>query len=101
MDLDPTLGQEQRGKRCVFAVSPEAFNRSGLAWVCPVTPGGLAGRFKGFAEPLSGTGLDTQGVVQCSRLRSLGWRAWNAKYKESAPDYVTEQVLARLRAVLD
>ena len=71
LDLEPTRGQEQRGQRHVFIVSPAAFNRSGLALVCPVTQGGNDERFAGFAEPLSGTGLETQGVVQCSQIRAL------------------------------
>lgn len=100
LDLEPTRGREQGGQRYVFIVSPAAFNRSGLALVCPVTQGGNSERFAGFAEPLSGTGLETQGVVQCSQMRTLDWRARQARHRETAPAFVTEQVLARIHPLV-
>ena len=100
LDLEPSRGREQRGQRHVFVVSPAAFNRSGLALVCPVTQGGNADRFAGFAEPLSGTGLETQGVVQCSQIRAIDWRARQARHRETAPAFVTQQVLARIHPLV-
>ena len=73
LDLEPTRGQEQRGQRYVFIVSPAAFNRSGL---------------------------ETQGVVQCSQIRTLDWRARQARHRETAPAFVTEQVLARIHPLV-
>ncbi|RPH67034.1 MAG: type II toxin-antitoxin system PemK/MazF family toxin [Burkholderiales bacterium] len=96
LDLEPARGSEQRGSRYVFVVSPASFNRSGLALVCPITQGGHAERFAGFAETLSGTGLGTQGVIQCSHIRALDWRARGARHRENAPVFVTDGVLARL-----
>jgi hypothetical protein len=55
VDLDPTAGQEQQGRRYVLIVSPDAFNRvTGLSMVVPITSGGGSARHRGFAVSLSG-----------------------------------------------
>jgi mRNA-degrading endonuclease toxin of MazEF toxin-antitoxin module len=64
VSLDPTSGQEQKGRRPVLIVSPEAFNRiTKLPVVLPVTSGGNFARTAGFAVPLAGAGTKTTGVV--------------------------------------
>lgn len=37
IDLDPAVGHEQQGVRRALVVSYEAFHRSGMATVCPIT----------------------------------------------------------------
>lgn len=101
VDLDPTRGSEQRGARFVFVISPKAFNAGGLALVCPVTRGGSAARYSGFAVTLMGTGCDTQGVIACNHSRTLDLRARNGEFRERAPAVVTSEVIARLQTLLD
>ena len=101
VDLDPTKGGEQRGARFVFVVSPKAFNAGGLTLVCPVTQGGTAARYAGFAVTLMGSGCDTQGVVACNHARTIDLRVRNGAYKESTPGAVTADVLARVQTLLD
>jgi mRNA-degrading endonuclease toxin of MazEF toxin-antitoxin module len=96
LDLDPTRGHEQQGKRFVLVVSPNAFNRLGLAWACPITQGGQHERMAGFAVTLMGAGTQTQGVVQTSQLRALDWRARGAKHVERVPTDLIDEVLARI-----
>ena len=51
--LDPTLGHEQKGRRPVLIVSPEAFNRvTKVPVVLPITSGGNFARTAGFAVTL-------------------------------------------------
>lgn len=40
VDLEPTLGHEQAGKRYVIVVSPDAFNRISSPLCCPISMGG-------------------------------------------------------------
>lgn len=101
LDLEPTRGGEQRGARFVFVVSPKAFNAGGLALVCPITQGGAAARYAGFAVTLMGSGTGTQGVIACNHARTLDFRARKAVFKESAPETVTSDVIARLQTLLD
>jgi len=47
-----------------------------------------------------GTGADTQGAIHCHQLKALDWRMRKAKYKESAPPHVVDEVFARVEAIL-
>lgn len=101
LSLDPALGKEQRGERCVLVLTLAAFNRFGLALAAPVTQGGGFAREHGFAVPLSGAGTQTQGVVLCHQIRMLDCRERGAKFIESVPEYIMDEVLARVRTLLD
>ncbi len=99
--LDPVEGHEQRGTRPVFVLSPEPFNRLGLAVICPISQGAVGSRFAGFAATLSGAGTETQGVVMCNQPRTLDFQARGVRYVEAAPEEVTAEVLARVSALLE
>lgn len=101
LDLNPTKGREQQGRRPVLVVSPFEFNRLGVVWVCPITQGGQGSREHGFAVSLMACGTETQGVVLCHQPRTVDFRARGAAFKEKAPTQAVEEVLARIRAVLD
>lgn len=73
----------------------------GVALVAPITQGGDFARYAGFAVPLSGCGTETQGVALVNMIRTMDLAARGAKKIESAPDFVVEDALARLRAILD
>jgi mRNA interferase ChpB len=101
LDLDPTKGHEQRGKRPVLVLSLFEFNRFGLILVCPITQGGGSAREHGFAVPLSGTGTRTQGVVLCNQLRTVDYKERGREFSESLPGDLVEEVLARVRTLVD
>jgi len=55
--LDPAEGHEQKGRRPVLIVSPDAFNLvTKVPVVLPITSSGSFARTAGFAVPLSGAG---------------------------------------------
>ena len=100
--LDPTQGHEQKGRRPVLVISPEAFNRiTKLPVVLPITTGGDFARTAGFAVPLTGAGTKTTGVVRCDQPRALDLTARGGRKLESIPDAVMEEVLARLSPVFE
>jgi mRNA interferase ChpB len=101
IDLNPGQGKEQLGKRPVLIVSHRNFNHSGTSIVCPITSGGNYARFAGFAVPLSGAGTSTQGVVLCNQIRSLDIDARCGRFVEQAPDFIVEEVIAKLQALLE
>jgi mRNA interferase ChpB len=101
VDLEPTMGSEQRGHRPVLVVSRAKFNTLGVAWVVPITQGGGSARAAGFSVSLAGCGTDTQGVALCHQVRSVDLNARKARLKERLPDPILGLVLDRLRAVLD
>lgn len=100
--LDPTLGHEQRGRRPVLIVSPEAFNRlTKVPVVVPITSGGNFARTAGFTVPLTGAGTKTTGVVRCDQPRALDLGARNGRKLESVPDAIMEDVLAKLTPMFE
>lgn len=101
VNLNPTVGREQQGDfRPALVLSPAAFNLIGVALVAPITQGGDVARYAGFAVPLSGSGTETQGVALVNMIRTMDLSARGAKKIETAPDFVVEDALARLRAIL-
>jgi mRNA-degrading endonuclease toxin of MazEF toxin-antitoxin module len=100
--LDPGEGHEQKGRRPVLIVSPEAFNRATkVPVVLPITGGGNFARTAGFAVPLTGAGTKTTGVVRCDQQRALDLGARNGRKLESVPDAIMNEVLARLAPIFE
>jgi mRNA-degrading endonuclease toxin of MazEF toxin-antitoxin module len=102
VSLDPTSGHEQKGRRPVFIVSPEAFNRvTKVPVVLPITTGGSFARTAGFAVSLSGAGTQTTGVVRCDQPRTLDLAARGGKRLESTPDAIVAEVLAKVAPIFE
>ncbi|MBA3466450.1 MAG: endoribonuclease MazF [Gemmatimonadaceae bacterium] len=98
LDFDPQAGHEQSGRRPAVVLSPQAYNeRAGLAILCPITS-----RVKGYPfEVLLPTGLPLSGAVLSDQLRSLDWKARKASRICRLPEDVTEEILGKLRPLLD
>jgi mRNA-degrading endonuclease toxin of MazEF toxin-antitoxin module len=100
--LDPTQGHEQKGRRPVLIVSPEAFNRvTKVPVVLPITSGGNFARTAGFAVTLAGSGTKTIGIVRCDQPRALPLGARGGKKVESVPDAIVDEVLAKLAPIFE
>jgi mRNA-degrading endonuclease toxin of MazEF toxin-antitoxin module len=102
VSLDPTSGHEQKGRRPVLIVSPEAFNQvTKLPVILPITSGGSFARTAGFAVPLTGAGTKTAGVVRCDQPRTLDLAARGGRKLESIPDAIMEEVLAKISPIFE
>jgi len=100
--LDPMHGHEQRGRRPVLIVSPEAFNRvTKVPVVLPITSGGNFARTAGFAVTLEGAGTKTTGVIRCDQPRALDLGARAGKKLEIVPNVIVDEVLARLLPIFE
>mgnify|MGYP000908939956 CR=1 FL=1 len=96
LDFDPSSGREMKGP--YFGL---VLNQQGLAMICPISQGAAAAaRTYGTVVTLVGAGTDTQGAVHCHQLKSLDWRAWNVHLKETVPQYIVDEALARIEAIL-
>lgn len=99
---DPASGHEQKGRRPVLIVSPEAFNQvTKLPVVLPITSGGSFARTAGFAVQLTGAGITTTGVVRCDQPRVLDLAARRGRRIESVSDAVMDEVLAKLAPIFE
>jgi mRNA interferase ChpB len=101
VDLNPTQGREQANRRYVLVLTLRAFNQLGTPIVAPITTGGDFARMQGLAVSLSGAGTSATGVVLCHQLRALDLRARNAKFNERAPEFIVDEVLAKVAALFE
>ena len=101
VDLNPTKGREQAGPRYVLVVSRKAFNNLGTPLVCAITQGGEFSRSRGFAVSLSGAGTKVQGVILCNQPRVLDLKRRGGRFTERAPDFIMDEVLAKLATLIE
>lgn len=75
VDLDPTEGHEQAGSRRALVVSYEAFHRSGLLTVCPITAARSTPRYPGeIAIPTGEAGQTKDALILCAQVRTISVR---------------------------
>lgn len=100
--MDPALGREQNGTRPVLIISPLKFNTlTGVPVVLPITNGGNYARNMGFVVSLMGAGTRTSGVILCNQLRTLDIQARGGKRIERVPDYIIDEVMAKVAPLFD
>ncbi len=100
--LDPAEGHEQKGRRPVLIISPDAFNQvTKVPVVLPITSGGNFARTAGFAVSLSGAGTKTTGVIRCHQPRALDLGARQGRKLENVPAPILDEVLARVGTILE
>ena len=101
LNFTPSAGREQRGPHYGVIISPRGYNGvSAMPFVAPITTVGNASRMGGFAVSLTGTGLRVTGVVQVDQVKPLDLAARGATPTgEQVPDYIMDEILARLEAV--
>ncbi len=97
LTFDPQSGHEQRGRRPALVVSNDLFNKhTGMCIACPVTNSQRNHPFH-VAVP-SDTGVT--GFVMAEQVKSLDFRARNARRIGTVPSEVVDDVLALLDACL-
>lgn len=101
VDLEPTRGREQAKARYALILTPRTINQHGTQIIAPITSGGQFARTSGFAVSLSGAGTQATGVVLCHQIRAVDIRARGGRFVEKAPDFIIDEVLARLSALFE
>jgi mRNA interferase MazF len=97
LDLSPTRGHEQRGRRPAVVLTPRPYNeRAGLCTACPIT-----NQAKGYPfEVLLPVGGGATGVILADQMRALAWAEREAKFIGVAPSNVLEEVREKLAVLL-
>ena len=98
IDLDPSQGSEIKKTRPALIVSPLSYNKKvGLALFCPITS-----HKKGypFEVELSPKG-NVQGVILSDQIKSLDWKARNAKFEEKVSTWMMTEVIEKISVLID
>jgi mRNA interferase MazF len=89
IDFDPTMGHEQQGTRRALVVSYEAFHRSGMATVCPITT--RLPKYPGeIAIPAGHAGQTKDGLVLVHQVRTIDLGQATAFAIDGRVQYVTD-----------
>jgi len=97
LTFDPHSGHEQKGRRPALVISHDLFNRhTGLAVVCPITT-----TERGFPFHVAVAGCpQVTGFVMVEQVKSVDFRARNAKRIAKVPPPVLDEVLSVLDACI-
>lgn len=98
LNFNPQKGHEQAGKRPAFVISPEKYNKAtGLMLCCPITS-----KKKGYPFEVALQNLPIEGVILCDQIKSLDFRARDARLACSVTDKTIEQrVINYIKLLLD
>jgi mRNA interferase MazF len=97
INFDPQAGHEQMGDRPALVVSHDGFNRRmGFAFVCPISN---TKRQNPFYVVIPEGELVT-GVVMTDQMRSLDFKARNARLISECPELLLQDVLRRVKPII-
>ena len=91
LSFDPQAGHEQKGRRPALIISNQLFNQAtGLAIACPITNTDRKIPFHLLVPRAS----SLTGFVMVEQVKSIDYRARQAKFVEKAPSEFVEDVIA-------
>lgn len=95
--LNPQAGHAQAGRRPAVILSPAAYNgKVGLAILCPIT-----NQIKGYPfEVVLPAGFAVTGAILSDQVKSLDWRARNARFICALPMATMAEVLQKLNTLV-
>jgi mRNA interferase MazF len=101
VDLDPTLGHEQSGRRPALVVSVDQFNQgpSGLVVIVPISSKDKHVRSHVAIDPTEG-GLKVKSFAMCEAIRSISTERL-VRRRGAVSDDTLDQVADRIRLLLD
>ena len=97
INLDPTRGREQKGRRPAFVISPYSYNkRTSLSILMPITS-----QKKGYPFEVNlPDGIKTYGVILTDQMKCLDWTVRDTQFIESVPKTLIEEVQAKITPLL-
>lgn len=100
VDLNPSHGHEQQGRRPVLIISPDSFNNAtGVPVILPITNGGAFAERIGFAVEI--TGINTTGIVRCDQPRAIDITARNGRHIDTLPQAILDEVMAKVITIFE
>ena len=97
LQFEPQAGHEHSGRRPAVIISPREYNQKvGLCLCCPVTSKAKGYPFEVELPP----GMKVEGVVLCDQLKSLDWKARNARIIGTLTGRSLKEIQARILALV-
>ncbi|HUO09048.1 MAG TPA: type II toxin-antitoxin system PemK/MazF family toxin [Phycisphaerae bacterium] len=105
MNFSPAAEHEIADRHYALVLSTRSFSKAtGFALVCPVTSNIKPWPFdvrvpKGILPPKKGR--ETESVTMTDQIKSIDFRDRECEYVCKAPDGILDEVLAKVRAIID
>lgn len=97
LEFDPQKGKEIQKTRPAIVISPYQYNKkTGLGLFMPITS-----QIKDYPFEVQVESDAVCGAVLCDQIRSLDWRARKARFATHITPSVLDDVLAKLKVLLD
>lgn len=96
LEFDPQSGNEHRGTRPALALSPKYYNqKSGLCIFIPITS-----KIKGYPFEVLFYGEKIKGAILSDQIKSLDYRARNAKFCEKIDEVTLQKVREKISLLI-
>jgi mRNA interferase MazF len=105
MNCSPSAGHEMADRHYALVLSTASFSRTtGFAVICPITSSVrpwpfFVGVAKGILPAKQGALVDS--VIATDQVKSVDWREREMEFVCDAPEDIVDEVLARVRAIMD
>ena len=105
MNFSPSAGHEMADRHYAIVISTASFSRvTGFAVVCPITSTLRPWPFhvlvpKGILPPKKG--VEVESNIATDQFKSVDYRDREMEFLSKAPDDILDEVLARVRAIID
>ena len=94
INLDPSLGHEQKGRRPGFVLSPKSYNKvSGLIVACPITS--ISKKYPYEVV------LGKRGVILTDQIRSLSWQERRVEFITRSSPQIVVEVFNKIKTLFD
>lgn len=98
LNFNPQKGHEQQGRRPAIVITNDLYNRMcNLTFVCPITS---SDNKHPFHVPLDNQ-TKTHGVILCEQLKALDLTKREAKFEESAPKEIIDEVIDIIKGFIE
>ncbi len=98
IDLDPSQGSEIKKTRPALVISPFSYNEKvGLALLCPITSHKKGYPFEVELPPEG----KINGVVLSDHIKSLDWKARNAKFEGKVSTKIVTEVIEKISVLIE
>jgi mRNA interferase MazF len=97
LDLDPTLGHEQKGRRPALVISASKFNlETNLAYVCPITS-----VKKDYFYRVELVDQKTSGFVMADQIKSVSWKERKSEFIEKINTETLKSIINLIEVVIE
>lgn len=97
IDLEPTLGHEQKGYRPALVLTKLSLNqRNYMCIICPITS-----KDKKFPFDIKLKNNKTKGFIMSDHIKSIDWRNRKIRFIEKINEEIYQEVISKINILIE